>query len=145
MQAVSVYLTFKGNAEEAFNFYQQALGGNLETHRFKDMPEGDKLPEADQNKVMHTSLTLPNGQIIMASDTIESIPECRSQELVAGNNFTISITPENEAEADKLFAALSAGGTISMPLQKTFWNAYFGMLTDKFGIQWMVNYEYPQS
>jgi PhnB protein len=94
---------------------------------------------------MHTSLTLPNGQIIMASDTIDSIPECRSQELVAGNNFTISITPDNEAEADKLFAALAAGGTISMPLQKTFWNAYFGMLTDKFGIQWMVNYDYPQN
>ena len=96
MQAVSVYLTFKGNTEEAFNFYHQILGGNLEIHRFKEMPGGEKLSEADQSKVMHTSLTLPNGQIIMASDTIDSMPECRSQAFVAGNNFTISIVPDSE-------------------------------------------------
>jgi len=143
MKALNIYLTFNGNSEEAFNFYHSALGGKLEAYRFKDMPDGDKLPVNDQNKIMHVSLTLTNNLVLMASDSIESMPGC--PKVNPGNNFSISIHPDNEAEADKLFAALSTGGNISMPMQKTFWNAYFGTFTDKFGIQWMINYEYPQA
>jgi PhnB protein len=141
MKTISTYLNFTGNTEEAFNFYKSVFGGEfLSLQRYKDQPEGEKLSESDREKILHISLDLGKGNILMAADAIESM----GHTLDTGNNFSLIIGTDNEAEADKLFKNLSLGGQVNMQMTKTFWGAYFGMLTDKFGIQWMVNYEYNQ-
>ena len=141
MTTLNPYLNFNGNAEEAFNFYKSAFGGEFTMiQRYKDTPDGNKMPADEQDKIMHISLPIGKGNILMATDAVGSM----GQGLIAGNNFHLSLTTESKEETDKLFNALSAGGKIKMPLEKTFWNAYFGMFTDKFGIQWMVNYDYNQ-
>jgi len=108
--------------------------------RYSDVPGGEKMTAHDQQKIMHASLPIAGGQMIMATDTLESM----GRNVVFGNNYHISLEAESEAEVDKIFVALSAGGTIEMPLNKTFWGAYFGMFADKFGVQWMINYTYPK-
>ena len=141
MATLNPYLNFNGNTEEAFNFYKSVFGGEFITlQRFRDTPEADKIPANEQDKIMHVALPIGPGNILMATDALESM----GQKLVAGNNITLSINADSEAEADKLFNALAVGGQVSMPLEKAFWGAYFGMLTDQFGIQWMVNYDYKQ-
>lgn len=137
MAKLNPYLNFKGKTEEAFNFYKSVLGGEfLMLQRFKDTPHGDKMSAEDRNKIMHVAL--PVGEnILMGTDSLESM----GQQLVAGNNFSLSIEADSESDANRLFNALSQGGKIEMPLEKTFWDAYFGMFTDKFGIQWMINYD----
>lgn len=141
MTSIQPYLNFRGNTEEVFNFYKSVFGGEFSTlQRFKDTPEGDKLSTSDQEKIMHISLPIGNNSILMATDILESM----GQTIILGTNFSISINTESEAETKKLFDLLSDGGKIEMPLEKTFWGAYFGMFTDKFGIQWMVNYDYKQ-
>ena len=138
MVAINPYLNFMGKTEEAFNFYKAVVGGKFSSfQRFKDVPGGEKMAEADQEKIMHVSLPIGNGNILMGTDALESM----GQSLIAGNNFYISITPGSEAEADEVFNKLAESGQITMPLDKAFWGAYFGMLTDQFGIQWMVNYD----
>ena len=135
MATINPYLNFMGHTEEAFNFYKSVFGGEFSMfQRFADMPGGDKMSAEDQQKVLHVSLPI-NGTVLMATDAVESM----GQNVVFGNNMTINITPENEAEADRLFSGLSVGGKIMMPLEKAFWGAYFGMLVDKYGVQWMVN------
>ena len=139
MISINPYLNFPGNTEEAFNFYKSVFGGEfLSLQRFRETSESDKLPPEDQDKIMHISLSLGHQTILMGTDALESI----GHSLNIGNNFSISINTDSEQEADKIYNSLSAGGETTMPLQKTFWGAYFGMLTDKFGIQWMVSYEY---
>jgi len=141
MATLNPYLNFNGNTEEAFNFYKSVFGGEFITlQRFRDTPEAGKIPANEQDKIMHVALPIGQGNILMATDALESM----GQKLVTGNNITLSISADSEAEADKLFNALAAGGQVSMPLEKAFWGAYFGMLTDRFGIQWMVNYDYKQ-
>ncbi len=142
MATINPYLNFMGNTEEAFNFYRSAFGGEFigGINRFKDTPDGAKMPPGDQNKVMHIALPVGKGNVIMGTDMLESM----GHKLNKGNNFSISISTDSKAEADKLYKALSAGGKVEMPLADAFWGAYFGMFTDKFGIQWMVNYEYPK-
>jgi len=141
MAVFNIYLNFAGNTEEAFTFYKNALGVEIGMiQRFKDVP-GMQVSEADMDKIMHISLPLGNGNVLMGTDTLESM----GQKLNQGNNFSILINVDSEAEADKLFASLSAGGVVEMPLAKAFWGAYFGMFKDKFGIQWMINYEYPRN
>ena len=133
------YLNFPGTTEAAFRFYESVLRGTLtEIHRFGSMPASDEFPLSpeQQNLVMHVALTLPNGQLLMASDMIEGMGPPR----VEGNNVSISIHPSSKAEADRIFAGLAAGGTVTMPLATQFWGDYFGSLTDRFGINWMVNY-----
>lgn len=138
MIAVNPYLNFMGNTGEAFNFYKSVFGGKFTTfQRFKDVPGGEKMTEADQEKIMHISLPIGNGNILMGTDALESM----GQSLTIGNNFHISLSPESEEEADELFTKLSAGGQVTMPMDKAFWGAYFGMVTDKFGMQWMINYD----
>ena len=138
MATVHPYLNFNGNTEEAFNFYKSAFGTEFITvMRFKDSPGGDKMPPDAQEKIMHMSLPLGNGVILMATDMLESM----GQKLEPGNNFSLCITPESEESAQKLFDSLSAGGNIESPLKKEFWGALFGMFTDKFGTRWMVNYD----
>ena len=142
MTIVNVYLTFNGNCEEAFNFYKSVFGGEFITvQRFKDTPEADKIPEADRDKIMHIALPIGKGTILMATDALESM----GHPLTVGNNFYMSVNANSEKEADKLFKALSAGGRVTIPIEKAFWGAYFGMFTDKFGIQWMINYDYNQN
>jgi PhnB protein len=140
MTTVNVYLTFNGNCEEAFNFYKSVFGGEFGwLSRFKDMPPqgGKLLPAGDAEKIMHVSLPISKETSLMGSDTGgEWAPSFKP-----GNNFSISINSDSKADADKFFSKLSAGGSVSMPMADTFWGSYFGMFTDKFGINWMVSYD----
>ena len=141
MAQVNPYLTFNGNCEEAFNFYKSVFGGEFTyIGKFKDMPSEQPIPEGVGELIMHVSLPISKETILMASDANEAF----GQTATAGTNFSVSINAENEDEAKKLFDGLSSGGKITMPLEKTFWGALFGMFTDKFGIHWMVNYDYEQ-
>lgn len=141
MATVNVYLTFNGNCEEAFNFYKSVFGGEFPfMGRFKDMPPQPgqpPMPEEMGNKVMHVSLPVSKETMIMGSDTGGEW----AADYKVGNNFSISINADSKNEADKLFNSLSVGGKPTMPMADTFWGAYFGMLTDKFGINWMVNFD----
>jgi PhnB protein len=143
MATVNIYLTFNGNCEEAFNFYKSVFGGEFPyIGRFKEMPpgEGGKLQPGDEEKIMHVSLPISKETMLMGSDTGGEWASGYSQ----GNNFSISITADSKEEANKLFKGLSTGGTVTMPLSKTFWAESFGMLTDKFGINWMLSFGEPQ-
>lgn len=142
MASINPYLMFNGNAEEAINFYKSVFGTEFSSgiNRYKDSPGGEKLPPSAQEKIMHVSLATGKGFTLMASDSLEGM----GRQIFVGNNISISIIADTEEEATKLFNGLSAGGHITMALEKTFWGAYFGMFTDKFGINWMVNYDYSQ-
>lgn len=135
---LTTYLNFDGNTEEAFNFYAQALGGKIASiSYFRDMTEGtEHMSDEDKNKVMHVALEAPGGMMLMGSDYFDFTGQ---NPFRAGNNFSLSLHPSSQEQADAWFAALSDGGTVTMPLAKTFWNAYFGMWVDRFGVQWMVN------
>jgi|SRR3989344_3782972 len=138
MAKLNTYLNFAGNTEEAFNFYKSVFGGEFTSVvRFKDMPmEGMNIPKEDENKIMHIGLTIGKDAVLMATDTLESL----GQKLVQGNNFYISVHPDSKAEADRIFTALSTGGTVEMPIASQPWGDYYGSFKDKFGVQWMVNY-----
>lgn len=139
MATVNTYLNFNGNTEEAFNFYKSVFGGEfVSVQRIKDTPDAGKLSDADKDKIMHIALPI-GGNLLMGTDVLESMPQ-----VTFGTNSSICISPENEEEARKLFDGLSAGGRVDMPLEKMFWGALFGFFTDKFGVQWMVNYELKQ-
>lgn len=140
MANLNPYLNFSGNCEEAFEFYRSVFGGEFlgGVMRFKDVPAEDALPDSEANKVMHVALPVSQG-LLMGSDRPAAMGPA-----TAGNNSYISITAESEEEANRLFNGLSAGGQVAMPLEKAFWGALFGMFADKFGVQWMVNYEYPK-
>jgi len=136
---IHAYLNFDGRAEEAFRFYAKVLGGKLsEVHRFGSMPQsGDfELTSEQKNRVMHVGLVLADGQMLMASDVLDGMGAPR----VEGNNISLSVHPESRSEADRIFKALGEGGTVTMPIADQFWGDYFGSLTDRFGMNWMVNY-----
>lgn len=138
MAAINPYLNFNGNTEEAFNFYKSVFGGQfLAVMRFKDNAECGQMAESDKERIMHIALPIGNGNVLMATDSLESM----GQKLTVGNNFYICLSPESKEEAERLFNGLSAGGKIEMPLQDMFWGAYYGSFADKFGVQWMVNYD----
>lgn len=135
-------LAFDGNAEEAFKFYRSIFGGEFTMlQRFKESPDGEKMPKSDQEKIMYVSLPIGERAVLMGWDHLSSQGKPFSQ----GNNFCLALTPSSKEEAKKVFHALVKGGKVDMPLQDTFWNAYFGMLTDKFGIQWLVSYDYQKT
>jgi len=141
MATINPYLNFDGTTEEAFNFYKSVFGGEFAMiQRFKDTPEAGNIPPGVGDKIMHVSLPIGKGNMIMGTDAIESM----GHPLTMGNNFYICISPESKEEADKLFNGLSAGGKIEMPLAEMFWGAYYGSFKDKFGVQWMVNYQHAQ-
>ncbi len=141
MLSINPYLNFQGNTEEAFNFYKSVFGGEfVMLQRFSDTPHGATIPENERNKIMHVALPIGQNLILMGTDVLESM----GQKAEPGTNFSLAIGPSSEEEAEDIFKKLSAGGQVTMPLEKTFWNAYFGMLKDKFGIHWMVNYDYGQ-
>jgi PhnB protein len=138
MKAANVYLNFAGNAEEAFNFYREVLGGEFAggVIRFRQFPGmADDLPPADRQKVAHVALSFGNS-LLMGSDTLESL----GHTLTPGNNYFISLDVDSAGEAEKIFSALSEGGSIAMPLDRTEWAEKYGICTDRFGIQWMVGY-----
>jgi len=140
MKSINPYLNFPGNTEEAF-IYRSVFGGEFTggITSFKDTPNGAKLNDQEKEKVIHMVLQI--GQTtLMATDALDSM----GHKLEYGNNFHLTIESENKDEADRLFKALSDGAKIELKMQDIFWGAYFGMLTDKFGIQWMVNFTYPQ-
>ena len=140
MTTVNVYLNFDGKCEEAFEFYKSVFGGEFSyIGRFNEMPQDEniKLSEADGNKIMHVSLPISAETNLFGSDTVGAW----SPKLVQGNNYSISINASSKEEADRLFNGLSAGGQVTMPLENTFWGAYFGMFVDKYGINWMVNFD----
>ena len=140
MPAMNPYLNFNGNTEEAFNFYKSVFGGEFTmVGRFKDMPEEYRGPESEWNKIMHISLPIKGGNVLMGSDSPEHMGK-----VIVGNNVHISLHPETKQEADKLFSGLSAGGNVIMPMADAFWGAYFGMFVDKFGISWMINVDTQQ-
>jgi PhnB protein len=142
MKSINPYLNFAGNTEEAFNFYKKVFGGDFAggIFRFKDTPDADKLSKSDQEKVMHVGLPMGNGNMLMATDALESM----GFKLTFGNNFYISIEADSKEEADELFKGLSEGANVDMSMRDQFWGAYFGSLTDKFGVKWMINYTYPK-
>ena len=139
MTAVNAYLNFEGDCEAAFNFYKSVFGGEFGfIGRYKDMPSEKPISKADGEKIMHVSLPIGNGNtVLMGSD---SAGEWATNTIV-GNNISLSINVDSKAEADRVFNGLSAGGKVTMPMNKTFWGAYFGMFIDKFGINWMVNFD----
>lgn len=139
MTSVNPYLTFNGNCEEAFNFYRSVFGGEFQMlGRFAEMPPSDEyeISEEDAQKVMHVSLPISTESTLMGSDTVGEW----GKDFAQGNNFSISIGTDGKEEADRLFGGLSEGGEARMPMNQTFWGSYFGMLTDKFGINWMVSF-----
>jgi PhnB protein len=143
MATTNTYLNFNGNCEEAFNFYKLVFGGEFGyLGRFGEMPqsEGYEVSDAFREKIMHVSLPIGNS-ILMGSDLgEEQVPH-----FVPGNNFSVSVTADSKEEADKLFNGLVEGGQVIMPLTSTFWGDYFGMLTDRFGVNWMISFNEKQS
>lgn len=141
MATVNVYLTFNGNCEEAFNFYKSVFGGEFPyVGKFNDMPPQEGMPamsEADGNRIMHVTLPISKETCLMGSDTGGEWASSFKQ----GNNYSVSINAESREEADTLFNGLSSGGQVTMPMDNTFWGSYFGMFTDKFGINWMVSFD----
>jgi PhnB protein len=141
MATLNPYLNFAGNTEEAFTFYRSVFGGDFTTlQRFKDTPEAGRVPEKEKDMLMHVALPVGKGNSLMATDALDSM----GHKLIVGNNIQLSLEAESKDEAEKLFKGLSAGGKVTMPLKDTFWGAYFGMLVDRFGIQWLVNYTHPK-
>jgi PhnB protein len=141
MAIVNIYLTFDGNCEDAFNFYKSVFGGDFAyVGRFKDMPpaeQGGKPISAEEgNRIMHISLPVSKETILMGSDTGGEW----ASNYKPGNNFSVSVTADSKDEADRIFNGISKGGVVTMPLNKTFWGDYFGMCTDKFGINWMMSF-----
>jgi len=130
---VEAYVFFNGNCEEAFTFYQSALGGELNFNRYEGSPMEAQAPPDARNKIMHASLKSGDA-VIMGADAVGD------WERVIGNNVALSLVSDDEAETKRAFALLSQGGNVTMELAPTFWGAkLFGMLTDKFGIDWMVS------
>ncbi|MFA7326203.1 MAG: VOC family protein [Candidatus Kapaibacterium sp.] len=139
MKNIIPYLTFNGNAEEALNHYKSVLGGEIVSiSRFKDAPpmEGVEMTEESLNLVMNAAYVINEYITIMVSDGHPSFDE-----IPFGQNISLAITAESKEEADAFFTGLSEDGIITMPIEETFWNAYFGMCEDKFGVNWMINFD----
>jgi PhnB protein len=137
MPAVYAYLSFSDKCEEAFEFYRSVFGGEFASFsRMGDSDFGmDMISEDEKSKVMHVSLPIGN-TILMGSDTPGAMGE-----VTGGNNMSLAITPDSEDDARRIYDGLSAGGNASMPLGNAPWGALFGMLTDKYGFTWMINYD----
>lgn len=138
MARINPHINFNGNAEEAFTFYKSVFGGEFETIvRFKDLSSPEfPIAEKEANKIMH--ITLPIGKnVLMANDVPEKMGKVNENE----NRSKISINAESRDEADNLFNGLSAGGTVEVPFAESPWGSFFGMFRDKFGIEWMVDFD----
>mgnify|MGYP002398216177 CR=1 FL=1 len=140
MASINPYLTFKGNCEEAFEFYKSVFGGEFAMKsRFGEMPSEQSCSESEANLIMHVALPIGTNTILMGSDQPDGYGPFN-----AGNNFSIAVSPDSEEQAAQFFNGLSSGGEVIVPMDKTFWGAFFGMVKDKYGVQWMVNYQLEQ-
>jgi len=138
MALINPHINFNGNAEEAFNFYKSVFGGEfVKIIRFKDLSTpGFQIPESEANKIMH--IALPIGKnVLMGNDVPEVLGRVNENE----NRSKIAISAESIEEADRLFKGLSEGGQVEMPIADSPWGSYFGMFRDKYGIEWMVDYD----
>ncbi|MBK7341811.1 MAG: VOC family protein [Saprospiraceae bacterium] len=139
------YLNFPGNTEEAFHFYRSVFRTDFSgdgIHRFGDLPPDANHPPVAENvkqMILHIELPITGGHVLMGTDAHEEM----GFTVTRGNNMHISVEPETREEAQRSFDELSVGGEITMPIQDMFWGAYFGSLTDRFGINWMVNFTNP--
>lgn len=139
MAQVNTYLNFQGQAENAFNFYAATFGTEVTTLvRYSDMPAMGpaELPAAEQQLVMHAELPIISGHLLMATDMLGSM----GQQTRIGNNTTLCLDVDDKAEADRLYAALSQGGSEGSPMADMPWGAYWGVVLDRYGIRWMVNH-----
>lgn len=139
MPSINPHINFNGNAEEAFTFYKSVFGGDFaKVMRLKDLASPDfPVPEKDKNKIMFIALPIGKNNVLMANDVPEEMGRVNENE----NRSKISISAESKEEATKLFNGLSAGGNVEMPLGTSPWGSYFGMFRDKYGIEWMVDYD----
>ena len=147
MAKINPYLNFKGNTEEAFNFYKSVFGGEFTAlMRFKDVPaseegcDGATIAEHEKEKIMHIALPLGGGNVLMATDVLESM----SQNFKVGDNISLSLNVDSREETDRLYNALSEDGSYQMPPADAFWGDYFGMCVDQFGVRWMLSYNQNQ-
>lgn len=142
MPSVHPYLYFNGQCEEAFDHYKSIFGTEIAMlNRYNEVPVTEhtpQLPEAEGNLVMHVTLPISEGFILMGSDSPPGMPET-----VVGTNAQVSIAPDDADQAREMFAALSDGGQVLMPIEDQFWGALFGHCIDRYGIGWMVNHTYP--
>lgn len=138
---VNPALVFNGNCEEAFHFYRSVFGGNFSyMGKYSEMPMegGQAIPEHLAGRIMHVSLPISKETVLIGNDSMDEFSP--GPPTVYGNNFTVSIDAATKSEADRLYNELSAGGHAMMPMSNTFWGAYFGVLTDRFGINWMISF-----
>lgn len=134
MKTIDNYLFFDGNCRQAMEFYAKCLGAEVHLMKYSDAPN---CPQGSEDKVMHARIT--KGAInLMASDWAAPVP------IQPGNNFSLCLNTDSREETESVFKAIGAGGQVTMPLADTFWGAYFGMLTDQFGVNWMLNFELPK-
>ena len=137
MTQINPYLSFKDTCEDAFNLYRSVFGGEFAMiARMTDIDMGIPVPEGSENLIMHISYPI-GGNILMGSDC----PEGFGPKLETGNNFSVSISADSKEEADRIYKGLSEGGTSTMPMGDAPWGSYFGMLQDKFNINWMVSFD----
>lgn len=138
MALINPHVNFNGNAEEAFTFYKSVFGGEFATIiRFKDMGGNEHpISEKEANKIMHIALPVGNN-VLMGNDVPEFMGTVNENE----NRSKISVSAASREEADKLFNGLSAGGNVEVPIDDSPWGSYFGMFRDKYGIEWMVDYD----
>ncbi len=136
LTAVNPYLAFNGTCETAFNFYKSVFGGQFdEIHRYKDIP-GQEIPESEKEKIMHVSLKLTDHVWLMGADASEVF----GQKTIFGDSITITLCTVDEEQTRRIYQALSEGGKMTMPLEKTFWADLYAVFTDKFGICWALNF-----
>lgn len=145
MARVATYLNFPGNAEEAFNFYKKVFKSEFINgiQRFGELPPDPNrppMPEAIKKMVLHIELPILGGHLLMGTDA----PKEMGFTIANGNNMHIQIEPESREEAQRLFDELSEGGVVGMPIQDMFWGAYYGNFQDRFGVNWMINYQNRQ-
>lgn len=139
MKSINPYLLFAGKAEEAFNYYRSIFGGEfVNIQKYKDSSEPDYIRPGDLDKIMHIYLKIKEDIFLMGSDSLEP----KGHEITVGNNVYINFNMETEEEANKIFGQLSEGGVVQMQIQKTFWGALFGMVKDRYGTNWMINYQF---
>lgn len=139
MAIINPHVNFNGNAEEAFTFYKSVFGGEFSTVvRMKDMASAEfPVAEKDEQKIMHIALPIGKINTLMGNDVPEFLGKVNERE----NRSKISISAESKEEADKLFNGLSAGGEVEFPIADSPWGSYFGMFRDKYGIEWMVDFD----
>lgn len=141
MQLVHVYLNFPGNTEEALRYYEKVFGTKIAAlMTFGDAPFIPNCPDSAKKKIVHAQLPITETVHLMASDNVDGLSPVPFKR---GNDFHVSIVAKDKAEADRAFELLSAGGKVGMPLANAPWGPYFGMCTDRFGVQWMVSLPNP--